>query len=303
MAILFQDRILDLLQSKELIIESTDEQIPFDPKIQITSDTIDLRLCTKGLIYKRDVEFADTLSGDPDEMFEPVNIPLTGYLLKPGEIIFSSALEIVCITNSAYVGRISNRGTFSRFGISVTCGRSKVPAGTPHTPDLQIANHSSKPVKIYPYSFILQIQLETTSGANQPYDGVYPKSIGPVPPKISERDKSVSELIKKISESLKSSNPPSASNSNTAVNIVERISTEVTSERKPPFKIILSPKTRSLFGLIFGVLTTLAGGFLVNMISADDWSYWKYLSVAFASLLLIVLLGLDLLVIFWSESE
>ena len=89
-------------------------------------------------MYKSELEYADILSKHPDDFFETVTLPLTGYLLKPGEILFGSALEIVCIANGGFAGRISSRGTYSRSGLSVTCGRSKVPAGTPHTPDLQI---------------------------------------------------------------------------------------------------------------------------------------------------------------------
>jgi deoxycytidine triphosphate deaminase len=301
MTIVYRDKILDLLERKELIIESTDDRIPFDPETQITSDTIDLRLCPKGLVYKHDLEFADTLVQNPEEIFEPISIPLAGYILEPSHVIFSSALEIVCIANGAYVGRISSRGTFSRFGISVTSGRTKFPAGTPHTPDLQIANHSSKPVRIYPYSFILQIQLETTTGAPQPYDGIYPKSIGPVPPKISERDRSVSDLLSNLASGRK---PALLTPDPTATaQIVERISTSVKSGHKPQVQIILSPKLRSLLGLTLGALTTVVGGFLTNMISAGEWSYWKYLSAVFASALFVVLLGLGLLVILGSESE
>jgi deoxycytidine triphosphate deaminase len=299
MAILYRDKIIDLMEHKELIIESTDERIPFNPDTQITSDTIELRLCSKGLIYKDDLEIADTLAQDPDEMFKPISIPLSGYILQPGSILFTSSLEIVCIANSVYVGRISSRGTFSRFGISVTCGRSKVPAGTPHTPDLQIANHSLKPIRIYPYSFILQVQLETTTGAPQSYDGIYPKSIGPVPPKISDRDRSVSTLLSKFRS--EGEHLPHSSDSKVTANMVERINESMKTDQRSQFQILLSPKLRSFFSLLFGILTTLAGGFLVNMISTGEWSYWKYIAVVFAILLLLVLLGLDLLAIFGSE--
>jgi dCTP deaminase len=299
MAILYRDRILELLKNNELIIESTDDQIQFDPDTQITSDTIELRLSPKGMVYKSNIEIADTLTRNPEELFDAINIPIKGYILKPGHVLFGSALEIICFANSGYIGRISSRGTFSRFGLSITCGRTRVPAGTPHTPDLQIANHSDKPVRIYPYSFILQIQVETTTGTPQPYDGIYPKSIGPVPPKLSDRDNSVFKLLSSLESNGKTL---LRSDPKIAEKIVEKIDDTV-KMRKPQFQISTSPQLRSSFSILFGILTTIAGGFVVNMISSGEWSYWKYVSVAFASLLLLLLLVIDLLVIFGSVSE
>lgn len=301
MTILHEDRLLELLESKELIIESTDERVPFDPALQIVSDTIDLRLHPMGMVYRGDVDCADTLNYDPAELFETITIPLVGYVLQPGEILFASTLEIACIANSDFIGRMSSRGTYSRFGLSVTCGRMRFPSGTPHTPDLQIANHSSKPVRIYPYSFVVQLQIETASGTcQQPYEGMYPKTIGPVPPLLSRRDKSVSELLANLIAQTSVVTP----DLDEAAELVDEIDSSMRAARRPLIRIQMLPRARALFGIAFGVFTTLAGGFIVNIISGTtEWTHWKYVGIGFALLLLLLLLAIDIAIIFSSEDE
>ena len=297
MALLYRDRIQELMQRGELVIESTDERVPFDPELQITSDTIDLRLYPKALVFKEGLDVADTLSLDPGKYFEEVALPPTGFALQPGHMLFASALEIICLTNGKYVGRIASRGTYARFGISVTCGRLKVPAGTPLTPDVQIANHSSVPVRIYPYSFILQIQIETTAGTPETYDGVYPKSIGAVPPKLSNKDASVATLLDSLN-----SLPKQNLESDTSTYLVEDIGTKIKRKWKPSIRLHITPRLRSLLGIIFGGLSTLVGGILVNIISNDtEWSQWKITSFVFALIILLILLGLGISVILSSE--
>lgn len=300
MAILQEDRIKELIQCKDLIIESCDPRVPFDHNLQIKTDTIDLRLHPKALIYKKDLEFADTLAQNPEDFFESITIPLTGLLLKPGHVLFGSVIEVVCVTNSKFQGRFSNRGTYSRFGITVTCGKMRFPAGTPGTPDVQVANHSSIPVKIYPYSYILQLQIETMEGTPDPYVGVYPKSIGPVPPILSKRDKEVSKLLSDLSAGPK----PQSVLMETAIEVMENMPPELEEKREPPFQIAMSPRLRAFCGLTLGALATLVGGFIVNMISQGEWSYWKYTSMGFASLLAVVLLVLGTAyVLFGSERN
>lgn len=299
MAILHRDKLLELLQNKELIIESTDERVQFDLKSQIKSDTFDLRLHPKALIYKKGLTLVDTLAYDPEDFFEPVTIPLSGLILEPGHILFGSTLEIVCITNGQYIGRLSNRGTYSRFGVSVTCGNMRFPAGDPGTPDLQIANNSSIPVKIYPFSFIVQLQIETMDGTPEPYDGVYPKSIGPVPPILSQRDKNVSKLLTEFA----SAREPHFPNPESAVQLVQKIDPSLRRDQKPILRIAMSPRLRSLFGLLMGVLATVVSGYIINMISQGTWTYWKYVSVAFAGLLAGTLIIVAILVVIGSEKE
>jgi len=301
MAILHEDRIQELIQCKDLIIESSDPHVPFDPRAQIKTDTVDLRLHPKALIYKENLGFADTLAHNPEDFFESITIPLSGFVLNPGHVLFGSVIEVVCVTNSKYQGRFSNRGTFSRFGISVTCGKMRFPAGTPGTPDVQIANHSSVPIKIYPYSYILQLQIETMDGTPDPYVGVYPKSIGPVPPILSKRDKEVSALLRELSAVPQPSLQSELTE--TAIEVMEKIPQQAKNVGDPHLQIAISPRLRSFCGLTIGALATLVGGFIVNMISQGEWSYWKYTSIGFASLLAVVLLALGAAHVFFGAGS
>jgi deoxycytidine triphosphate deaminase len=284
MAILHKAKICEMLENKEIVIESTDERVPFDPAVQITSDTIDLRLYPQAMVYRANVDCADTLSHEPEKYFETIYLPLSGYKLQPGEILFGSALEIICITNGRYIGRISSRGTYSRFGISVTCGRMRFPSGTPHTPDLQIKNHSSKPVMIYPYAFILQLQIETTVGDPDPYEGMYPKTIGPVVPRVSDRDKSVVNVLNQLR---------SAGNIVSVQHVsktVEEIEICVDDPKPPAFKVEISPRLRTILGICLGSATTILVAFVINMISDANWSHWKYITLVVSLILLLVLI-------------
>lgn len=77
----------------------------------------------------------------------------------------------------------------------------------------------------------------------------------------------------------------------------------VTSQIYKPFQLKMSPKFRALAGLTLGGLTTISTGFLVNMITNGDWSYWKYMSTVFSSLLSLLLGFLGILVILGSDKE
>jgi dCTP deaminase len=189
MGILTTPDLTRLLQSRELIIESLDPQQPFDPAVQVTEDGIDLRLGLTALKYRQGVNSVDTLfEADLPSCFEQFEIPIDGYSLKPGDVLFASTMEVVCLATSAYTGYVIGRSTFARFGMSVHCTQPKCPAGIAWTFPLQLVNHNRLPLVVYPYSYIVQLQIDHTFGPAVGYDERYDADVTIKPPKITERE-------------------------------------------------------------------------------------------------------------------
>jgi hypothetical protein len=120
--------------------------------------------------------------------FEEVKIPVTGYKLYPRQVLFTATLEVVYLATSKYVGRVLGRSTFARYGLSIHCTQPKFPPGLSWAFPLQIVNHNNIPIVIYPYTYIAQLQIETTSGEAISYDGKYDRDITLHPPKIDQRE-------------------------------------------------------------------------------------------------------------------
>lgn len=300
MAILQRNKILEIIENRELVIESTDPRVPFDSDEQIVSDTIDLRLYPRVLVYSEGMDAVDTLYNDPDQYFEIEPLPLTGYILEPGQAVFGSALEIVSIRGGNYTGRISSRGTFSRFGISVTCGRLSLPVNNPCTPDVQILNNSLKPIIIYPYSYILQLQIETTRGNPEPYTGEYPKTIGPIPPILSNRDKSVQEILRKLKDEDQNNN---LTDPTTSREIVEKVDETAVPRRKQWFRLSIFSKAKVATTLILGVILALIGNLFINTLSGVVWQFPKSLSLGLMLLLILLLIGISIAIAISDESD
>ncbi len=189
MGILSKPEITTLWRKQELVIQSIDSEQPFNADAQITEDGLDLRLGITGLRFKKGIGKLDSLfESDIHDCFERVDIPLDGYSLEPGQVLFTSTLEVICLSTSKYVGSVFGRSTFARFGLSVHCTQPLFPAGVAWSFPLQIVNHNTFPIIIYPYMYIAQLQLQTTVGDAVSYNGKYDKDITVRPPKITPRE-------------------------------------------------------------------------------------------------------------------
>ena len=267
MGILGKSELLKLYKSADLLIETLDKEQPFDADRQVTEDGIDLRLSVSGLRYKPGLREVDTLfEGNLDNCFEEVSIPVTGYRLSPNDVLFGSTLEVVCLATSRFSGRVFGRSTFARFGLSVHCTQPKFPPGLAWTFPLQLVNHNSIPLVIYPYSYLVQLQIETTFGDAVAYEGKYDRDVTLHPPKIDKR-----ELA-----------PLNSATDN--VSLIHTIQTEHVQElRNIVAKYEIDDRRRVRFKrghlvLLRIVSATMSAGFIGyagNLLSNPDVSYYK----------------------------
>jgi len=174
MAILAMDRIFELIDLGQIIVESTDSNYPFDPHTQVTNAGLDLRLSDMGFIIKGNCGVLSTLyPPDPLRMYEKILIPIQGYKISPGGFLLTSTLETVFLAPNQYIGRITGRSVFSRMGLAVHCTQQKFSSGNTSIIPLQLINHSPIPLIVYPRQKIVALQIELVSGTAEPYKGKF----------------------------------------------------------------------------------------------------------------------------------
>ena len=146
----------------------------FDPQNQIGNDSIDLRIGNKGYVLNNSYEYINTLADENfEKYFKEVELSLvSGYDLKPGEVLFIETLERIHLSG-ALIGRVSGRSTFARFGISVHCTQEKFSSGINSVVALQIKNNTRTTLKIFPYQKLAQMMIEKTSRNPSVYIGSY----------------------------------------------------------------------------------------------------------------------------------
>ena len=171
-----RQKINDLIQVKAIGFESTNRKYPFDPDVQIGSDSVDLRLGEYFYTLKENYEYINTLNIDKnlsEKIFEKHEFSTTGYILKPQEIIFAPSLEIVEMSSSRFYGYVNGRSSYSRIGLSVNCTMTKFGYGMKSIVSLQIINNSPVCLKIYPRQKMIQMEIHEIYGLMDPYKGSY----------------------------------------------------------------------------------------------------------------------------------
>jgi len=200
MGILPKAELQRLYDEKILTITSTVEGLEFNPKEQIQATSIDLRLGTEILKYKSD-KVIDILANQTeiDLYFEAVPIPIEGYIIEPGETVFSYILEAILLATDRYIGRVIGRTTWARFGLSITCSQPNLPPGIAWTFPLQITNLSKNRIKIYPCIYIAQLQIESIEGTPVPYNGKFDNYFGLPYPRVTDREREALHNAKRLS--------------------------------------------------------------------------------------------------------
>ena len=191
MAFLTGIKIRELIESKIIEVDSLDPMIPFDPRMQVTEDSLDLRLFPKALRIVRGIKEIDYLNDDLSTLYEEVIIDSAkGYPLKPKDILFCQSLEIISLPDH-YVGLVLTRQTFAQLGLSITCGASKFAAGIRWAFPMQVINCGPCTVNIYPYTVIGQLLISTMCGPpiGYPIDGRFQNQFKPMPPRIFDRER------------------------------------------------------------------------------------------------------------------
>lgn len=160
-------------EHKDGILIRTDTEQNYFSKDQIGNDSIDLRIANYGYRMSTDYNYINTLeTGSFEKYYEKINLPVQGYKLEPGGLLFVPTYERIAISGDL-IGRITGRSVFARMGLSVHCTQDKFSSGINSVAGLQVINNSPTPLLIFPHQKLAQILIEKTGPNRNPYSGTY----------------------------------------------------------------------------------------------------------------------------------
>lgn len=156
---------------------------------QITNDAVDLRINDIGYVMNTKYKFINTLSQDSfDDHFIKKELPIEGFVLQPGEILYIGTLERISL-KGPYIARISGRSTFARLGLSISSSQDKFCGHNEAIVCLQLRNNSKQGLKIYPFQKLVQILFYKTEGTPDIGDSSYANESEYTLPQITEKDR------------------------------------------------------------------------------------------------------------------
>lgn len=183
-------------------INITTPQNDFNSNVQITGDSVDLRISDHGYVMNKKYKYINTLSQDSfDKHFDEVSLNLEGYILAPGDILYIGTLERISL-KGPIIGRISGRTTYARLGLSINISHDKFCGSNNAIVGLQLQNNSNQNLKIYPYQKLAQILFYRTEGKTLNLAGTYANESEYRLPQIADKerfqyDKNTAEKIAK----------------------------------------------------------------------------------------------------------
>jgi dCTP deaminase len=190
-----------ILTGNEIIKQVNEKNIiitPFDTK-QITTNTYDLKLGNKYLVYAEEI-----LDPSKPNKYKIKSIPEKGLLLKPGDFILGHSNEIV--GSKKFVPIIHAKSGIARLGLFVHVTADLIDIGSIGNITFQL--YATLPVKIYPNMLIGQVSFWVPKGKIKLYEGKYQGSVGP---KASEIHKDFKEKLSFLEKKKQKS--PSSKNS------------------------------------------------------------------------------------------
>ncbi|MDY6782926.1 MAG: dCTP deaminase [Cyanobacteriota bacterium] len=152
------------------------EQLQFDPDTQIRPSSIDIHISNKFCKLKitKDKEYLDILdiqkareyNSNLNLLYQKNELSSSEYIeLKPNEAVLTESLE--CIEVPSFLsGALKGRSSFARLGISIHCTGDFINPGYRGHMPIQIVNHNSVPIRIYP--FLKMAQLVFTMLSSEP---------------------------------------------------------------------------------------------------------------------------------------
>lgn len=246
----------------------------FDER-QVTDDAIDLRIADHGYVMNTAYEYINTLSNESFEShFERIDLPVEGYVLKPGEVLYIGTIERIGLKGS-YIGRISGRSTYSRLGLSISSSQDKFCGYNDAIVGLQLRNNSRQGLKIYPQQKLVQIMFYYTRGKPGNACGVYANESDYTLPQIQEKERF--QYGKNLADKL--SKLPSKK-----LNIFNR----------GIAKLKKTKKALNILNLILGAVFTFSIG-LVNSFDITD-GYKRGLSCMFFIIYILLSIMINLLI-------
>ena len=144
----------------EIGLKSPDADFPFDPKAQMGSCSIDLRLSPTVWVPRRfraiDLSTKQPWGAAVSNAFRQRSIGEAGLWLRPGGFVLGRTLEIFEVPTDL-VGRLTGRSSLGRLGISVVAPSDFInPGWRGHMP-LMVINHSPFWVRIYATLSVVQL--------------------------------------------------------------------------------------------------------------------------------------------------
>lgn len=102
-------------------------------------------------------------------LFKKINIPLCGYVLKPGRMYLSNTKEI--IGSSKYAMSLIGRSSIGRYGLFLQVSANLGHTTSNHKWTLEIV--ALRPIKVYPGMIIGQVSFWKNFGNIKKYNGKY----------------------------------------------------------------------------------------------------------------------------------
>jgi dCTP deaminase len=156
---------------------------PFDNS-QINPASYDLRLHKRILVENMlGVPKIDLANLDPNYMMPGMDMnQKDGFVILPGEFILASTLEWVSLSNRV-IGRVEGKSSIARAGLMIHFA-GFIDPGFIGNITLELVNHSSRSIQIYPGMRIAQISFAPVIGSvSKDYSqtGKYQCQSGPTP--------------------------------------------------------------------------------------------------------------------------
>lgn len=153
-------QIYEAMAKGDLLFVGANSKYPFKKDIQVQPASVDLRLGNRIMRFKDGIESFDINNIKEIKSHLSIQYVNEGEAIKigPNEIIFAQIYEQISIPNYLSA-RIEGRSRVARLGISVHCTGDYINPGFAGAMPLQLINHNSFPVILYPYIGICQMIL------------------------------------------------------------------------------------------------------------------------------------------------
>lgn len=136
---------------------------PFEPKA-VGPASIDLRLGTEIRIFSpMPTVLAITSEADYRDITYKLELPDSGYIIKPNELVLGITLETIRLPGTI-AGWLSSRSRFARLGLMVHISAPFMQPGINNRQVLEILNTGPNFLKLVPGEYICQFVFERCEG-------------------------------------------------------------------------------------------------------------------------------------------
>lgn len=153
--------IFNALDQAEIGFVGTNEKYPFLYDKQVQPSSIDLRLGDIIARFKKTITSIDIKNDviTPDNYLDVKQYAdAQPIVIDPGEIVYGQIYEQMWICDK-YSARVEGRSRMARLGLSVHCTGGYINPGFCGAMPLQLINHNTFSVTIYPYTSVCQMVL------------------------------------------------------------------------------------------------------------------------------------------------